>query len=418
MIAAIAAISLAIWIYLLIARGGFWRMREAAAPPLPGDAPPVTAVVPARNEAAVVAGAVASLAAQRYPGRFSIVLVDDSSDDGTAQIARDAAPGDALRVIGARPLPAGWTGKMWAVSEGVLAAGSPEYLLFTDADIVHSPGNVRDLVARARTGGYDLVSYMARLRCVSPAEQALIPAFVFFFFLLYPPAWIADPRRATAGAAGGCILIRRDALERIGGIERIRAEVIDDCALARAVKQSGGRVWLGLNGETLSVREYRSFAEIGRMIARTAFTQLGYSTWMLAGTVAGLALTYLAPPALTLLAPPGPARSMGAAAWFIMTALYLPALRYYRRPWFWAPLLPAISIFYMGATLSSAAAYWSGRGGMWKGRAAAGARRSFDRDPQSASFCRPSGASGRRRRACRPRSTTGRVSSDCPGERR
>jgi hopene-associated glycosyltransferase HpnB len=298
-------------------------------------------------------------------------LVDDASDDGTADAAQAAAPPGKLTVVTAAPLPANWTGKMWAVSQGVRAAGSPDYLLLTDADIVHPSQNVRDLIARARAGSYDLVSYMVRLRCVSAAEQALIPAFVFFFFLLYPPAWISDPKRKTSGAAGGCILIRREALERIGGIEHLRAEVIDDCALARAVKRAGGRVWLGLNGAATSIRPYGSFAEIGRMIARTAFTQLEYSTWLLAGTIAGLAITYLAPPAITLLVPPGAARAMGALAWLLMTATYLPAVRYYRQPWFWAPLLPAISIFYSCATLWSALAYWRGRGGMWKGRAAA-----------------------------------------------
>ena len=374
MTTALAALSLAIWIYLLTARGRFWRMTDPPPPPAPVPAPDVTAVVPARNEADVIADAVRSLAGQDYSGAFAIVVVDDSSDDGTAQTARDAAPAGALNIVTAAALPAGWTGKMWAVHQGVCAAGAAEYLLLTDADIVHPPGQVRELVARAQSGNYDLVSCMVRLRCVSPAEQALIPAFVFFFLLLYPPDWIADSRRATAGAAGGCILIRRIALERIGGIERIRAEVIDDCALARAVKRSGGRVWLGLNGEAVSIRPYGSFGEIGRMIARTAFTQLGYSPWLLAGTVAGLVVTYLAPPALTLLAPPGAARALGAAAWFLMTAIYLPAVRYYRRPWFWAPLLPAVTVFYLGATVWSAVAYWRGRGGMWKGRAAAASR--------------------------------------------
>jgi hopene-associated glycosyltransferase HpnB len=363
MIVVIAAAAFAIWTYLLLGRGGFWRMREPT--PAGNETASVVAVIPARNEAALVGAAIASLAAQA-----PIVLVDDASDDGTADAARAAAAPDALRVVAARPLPAGWTGKMWAVSEGVRAAGTPEYLLLTDADIVHAPRNIEGLVARARTGGYDLVSYMVRLRCRSFAEQALIPAFVFFFFLLYPPAWIADPRRTTAGAAGGCILIRRDALERIGGIERIRGEVIDDCALARAVTASGGRIWLGLSGATQSVREYRTFSEIFRMIARTAFTQLNYSAWKLLGTIAGLVLTYLVPPALTLLAPEGAGRSLGAAAWVIMTAMFWPAVHYYRRPWNWAPLLPAIAVFYLTATVWSAVAYWRGRGGMWKGRAA------------------------------------------------
>jgi hopene-associated glycosyltransferase HpnB len=308
-------------------------------------------------------------------GQARVIVVDDASSDGTGAIARAAG----AEVVAARPLPPGWTGKMWAVSEGVRAAGSAEYLLLTDADIVHPPENVAGLLARARSGGYDLVSYMVRLRCAALAEQALIPAFVFFFFLLYPPAWIADPRRKTAGAAGGCILIRREALERIGGIERIRAEVIDDCALAQAVKSSRGTVWLGLSGDTHSVREYRTFGEVGRMIARTAFTQLEYSPLLLAGTVAGLVLAYLAPPSLTLFAPQGAARAMAATAWIVMTAIYWPAVRYYGRPWFWAPLLPAVALFYLGATVWSAMAYWMGRGGMWKGRVAVSARRASPR---------------------------------------
>jgi hopene-associated glycosyltransferase HpnB len=361
-----AAASLAIWLCLLLARGGFWRMRPDVHQGVPhAPAPSVTAVVPARNEADVVGRAVNSLAAQRYPGVFRTILVDDGSQDGTAGIALQAAP--QLRVVTARPLPPGWTGKMWAVAEGVRAADS-EYLLLTDADIVHPPDHLAALVARAQEGGYDLVSYMVRLQCRSLAEQTLIPAFVFFFFLLYPPAWIRDPRRRTAGAAGGCILIRRAALERIGGIARIRRELIDDCALARAVKDSGGHVWLGLSDTAASIRPYRTFGEIGRMISRSAYTQLGYSPLVLAGVVAGLAVTYLAPPLLTLAGPGGAASGMGALAWLLMTAAYWPAVRYATRHWFWAPLLPAIALFYLGATLHSAFAHWRGRGGLWKGR--------------------------------------------------
>jgi hopene-associated glycosyltransferase HpnB len=250
----------------------------------------------------------------------------------------------------------------------VRAAATSDYLLLTDADIVHPPDHLAALVARAQEGDSDLVSYMVRLHCRSLAEQALIPAFVFFFFLLYPPAWIRHPRFRTAGAAGGCILVRRAALERIGGIARIRGELIDDCALARAVKGSGGRVWLGLGDTAASLRQYRTFGEIGRMISRTAYTQLGYSPLVLAGAVAGLAVTYLAPPLLTLAAPRG-AAGMGALAWLLMSAAYLPAVRYYRQHWFWAPLLPLIALFYLAATLHSAVAHWRGRGGMWKGRA-------------------------------------------------
>ena len=363
----IGAASLAIWLYLVLARGAFWRMRpDVRHPALQAPAPSVTAVVPARNEADVVGRAVGSLAAQQYPGEFHMILVDDASQDGTAGIALQAAP--QLRVVTARPLPTGWTGKMWAVAEGVRTAHS-EYLLLTDADIVHPPRHLAELVARAQEDGYDLVSYMVRLECRSLAEQALIPAFVFFFFLLYPPAWIRDRRFRTAGAAGGCILIRRAALERIGGMAHIRGELIDDCALARAVKDSGGRVWLGLSDTASSIRRYRTFGEIGHMISRTAFTQLGHSVCILIGTVAALAVTYLAPPLLTLAGPGGAASGMGAAAWLLMSATYWPAVRYSTRHWFWAPLLPLTALFYMGATLHSAFAHWRGRGGMWKGRA-------------------------------------------------
>lgn len=362
------AAAMAIWLYLLLGRGQFWRMREAAPPCLPpGGAPPVVAVIPARDEAPVVGRAIASLGQQKYPGEFHIVLSDDASDDGTALAARESAlqsgRAERLTVIRADLLPDGWTGKMWAVAEGVQAADRlhPEYLLLTDADIVHAPDNLAGLVARAQSGGYALVSYMVKLECRTLAEQALLPAFVFFFFMLYPPSH-------GTGAAGGCILIRRDALERMGGIWRIRGELIDDCALARAVRQSGGRVWMGLSSATCSIRAYTAFGQIGRMISRTAFTQLRHSALLLAGTVLGLAVTFLAPPLLTLLGPHGAASGMGAMAWLLMCVAYYPALRFYQRPWFWAPLLPAIALFYLAATVYSAVAYWSGTGVLWKGR--------------------------------------------------
>jgi hopene-associated glycosyltransferase HpnB len=240
-----------IWIYLLLGRGGFWRMRDAAPEgALPAVAPGVVAVIPARNEARVVARAIGSLARQRYPGEFHMVLVDDDSADGTAEAARGAAPPGLLEVVPAGRAPEGWTGKLWAASEGIRAAQrfQAEYLLLTDADIVHPPENLSALVARAGSCGYDMVSFMATLECRTFAERALIPAFVFFFFMLYPPG--------TAAAAGGCILIRREMLERVGGLAAIRGQVIDDCALARAVRRQGGRVWLGLSAATRSVRGY------------------------------------------------------------------------------------------------------------------------------------------------------------------
>ena len=360
---AVAAVSVAAWLFLLLFRGRFWAFREEAAPPLTGSAPSVCAVVPARNEAEGVGQAIASLATQNYPGDFRIVLVDDNSDDGTAEIAREAAGASGrLTVLPGRPLAEGWSGKLWAVSQGVDAAPGCDYLLFTDADIVHTQESLAGLVARAKSG-YDLVSYMATLRCESAAEKLLIPAFVFFFFLLYPPAWIRDPRRAMAGAAGGCILVRREALARAGGIARIRGELIDDCALARAVKSSGGRVWLGLSGTAASIREYRNLGSVGAMISRTAFNQLGYSALLLAGTIAGLGLIFLAPVALAFRG-----SFVAISAWALLSIAYAPAVRFYRLGVWRAPLLPAAAAIYMWYTLVSAFQYWRGEGGRWKGR--------------------------------------------------
>lgn len=362
-----AGAALVAWLYLLLARGGFWRMRAAELPKLlPSPAPAVGVVIPARNEAAVIGRALASLAAQEYPAPVPIVVVDDESSDGTADLARSAASG-RVTIIRSAPLPAGWSGKLWAVAQGVEQAKSfsPEFLLLTDADIVHPPENLASLVTQA-AGGYDVVSLMVKLRCETLAERALIPAFVFFFFMLYPPAWIRDPRHATAGAAGGCLLVRREMLDSIGGIGHIRSSLIDDCALARAVKQAGGRVWLGLSADASSLRIYRSFADIGRMISRTAFTQLRYSSLALLGTLAALTIIFLIPPAAAL-----QGSRIGIAAWVLLSAAYIPVLRFYRRSPLWAPLLPLAAAFYMAATFHSAWMYWRGAGGAWKGRAQA-----------------------------------------------
>ncbi|HKU21064.1 MAG TPA: glycosyltransferase, partial [Terriglobales bacterium] len=303
-----------------------------------------------------------------------IFLVDDSSSDGTAQIARQAAASmgklASLTVLQGQPLPPGWSGKLWAVSQGVAAARdfAPDFVLLSDADIVHSPATIPSLRDLAERGGYDLVSFMVKLHCRGLAEKLLIPAFVFFFFKLYPPAWIADSRRAAAGAAGGCLLIRPQALARAGGMEAIRGEIIDDCALARAVKRSGGRVWLGLTEESASIRPYGSFAEIGGMISRSAFNQLHHSVLLLVGAVVGLAVTYLIPPALLFSRHFAPV-ALGAMGWAAMTAAYLPMVRFYRLNPLWALTLPLAALFYMGATLHSAVKFWLGRGGEWKGRA-------------------------------------------------
>jgi hopene-associated glycosyltransferase HpnB len=347
---------LSIWIYLLGARGRFWRMRENPVANGPVSAR-VVAIIPARNEVDSIGAAVESLAKQEFAGDFHIVVVDDHSGDGTAERARRAARAEQITVIPAPPLVPGWSGKLSAVAEGVRFAArfDPDYLLLTDADIVHGPRKLSELVARVQPG-YDLVSYMATLRCESLAERALIPAFVFFFFMLYPPAW-------GTGAAGGCMLIGREMLERIGGIACIRGDWIDDCALAREVRRHGGRVWLGLSAETRSIREYGAFTEIGSMISRSAFAQLRYSTLLLIGAALGLLLTFVAPPALALTG-----SWWGAAAWALMSILYVPALRFYGVSVLWAPLLPLVALFYLGATVHSAVMHWRGRGGLWKGR--------------------------------------------------
>jgi hopene-associated glycosyltransferase HpnB len=333
----------------------------------------VAVVVPARDEAAVIAQSVQSLLQQAYGGPLHILVVDDGSSDETVRVACEVASrtgrADALTVIDGQPVPAGWSGKVWALEQGVKRARElhPQFLLFTDADVVHAPESVASLVGLAEREGYDLASFMVKLRCQTAAEKLLIPAFVFFFLKLYPPAWIADPARGTAGAAGGCLLIRPEALDRAGGLAAIRGEIIDDCALARAVKKTVGRVWLGLTPATASIRQYGSPAAIGRMISRTAFNQLQHSTLLLLGALTGMLLTYALPPALVASGRPGPA-ALGALAWGAMTAAYLPMVRFYGLVWWWALLLPLAAHFYMGATVHSAVQYWAGRGGEWKGR--------------------------------------------------
>jgi hopene-associated glycosyltransferase HpnB len=346
------------WLYLTFGQGQFWRVRPAI---LPAAAPQrkyrVVAVIPARDEAPTIGITVRSLTQQTD----SVIVVDDNSSDRTGDVAREAG----ATVVSGQPLPPGWTGKMWALSQGVEAAlaSRPDFLLFTDADIVHADDSVPSLVAKAESAERDLVSVMVRLRCQSTAERFLIPAFVFFFFQLYPPSWTASRGRSTAGAAGGCVLIRPDALGRAGGIEAIRAELIDDCALANAVKRSGGSLWLGLADMTRSLRPYPRFADIRHMIRRTAFTQLRYSAPMLLGTVLGLAFLYLLPVAAALAGIPA-----GLVAWALMAAIYVPMARFYGQPVLSGLLLPAVAAFYMVATVESAVRYWTGRGGNWKGR--------------------------------------------------
>jgi cellulose synthase/poly-beta-1,6-N-acetylglucosamine synthase-like glycosyltransferase len=391
----------------------FWRVSEfdddLAKHEPPRTWPSVTAIVPARNEADAIRQTVTSLLQQNYPGALSIVVVDDHSEDATAHIARQAASELAaaeaqIQIHSAAPLPPGWTGKLWALNEGLSQSlsgtaifgcspttsllpgpihmnrtaendastpnSAPTYYWFTDADIIHAPDTLQRLVARAECNHLDLTSLMVLLHAKTLPEHALIPTFLFFFLKLYPPRWIANPRASTAGAAGGCILLRSEALRRIGGLAAIRSELIDDCALALAIKHSNGRIWMGLTRASSSLRAYTAFPEIRDMIARTAFTQLRYSPFLLFGTLLAMFLTYLSPIALLFAPAPAP-RIIAASALLLMTLLYLPTTRFYRQSPAWALALPLTALLYSYATLISAARYYLGRGAQWKGRSQA-----------------------------------------------
>ena len=376
----LAALSLSVWIVLTFFRGGFWLTRlfddDLIAHPAPAEWPRIVAVLPARDEAETIGCAMESLARQDYAGELRIVVVDDHSEDGTGELARRAAEslgaGGRVTVLAAAPLQTGWTGKLWAMQQGVehAAGAAPEYFWLTDADIVHAPDTLSRLVSRAEIERLDLTSLMVLLQAKTFPEKLLIPPFLYFFLKLYPPAWIASPKSRTAGAAGGCVLLRSATLGRIGGIASIRQEVIDDCALARAVKRGGGRLWMGLTRKSVSLRSYETFGEIRDLIARTAYTQLHYSAVLLLGTVIGMLLTYLVPVVLAFHAQPLVWR-VSLAAWLLMIITYLPTLRFYGRSPLWAPLLPLSAAFYSYATVLSAVRYWLGRGGQWKGRAQA-----------------------------------------------
>jgi cellulose synthase/poly-beta-1,6-N-acetylglucosamine synthase-like glycosyltransferase len=424
----IALVALTIWLYLFLARGNFWNLRpfddDEAAHPAPPTWPTVTAIIPARNEAETIAQTIASITQQNYPGKFSIVLVDDHSEDTTAKLAQESAQANhansnavrELTILAAPPLQSGWTGKLSALNAGIqfaldpmpeesppstqnapstqdlsfrgqrgicFSSASPQnsthelptYLWFTDADIVHAPDTLTRLVSRAERHNLDLASLMVLLRAQTLPERFLIPPFLFFFLMLYPPRKIASSKSRVAGAAGGCILLRRDALDRIGGLAVIRSEVIDDCALARAVKRSrpeGQRanVWMGVTHKSRSLRAYTTFTEIRDMIARTAFTQLRYSALLLIGTLLGLAITYLAPIAL-LFAHDTLTRVIALATWLVMSLLFLPTVRFYRISTHWSATLPAAAAFYAAATFLSAIRYWTNRGAQWKGRSQA-----------------------------------------------
>jgi hopene-associated glycosyltransferase HpnB len=398
------AVSAAAWVYLVAAHGGFWRTgqrlpsrpRKATSTAGHDQWPAVVAVVPARNEADSLPGTLPALLAQEYPGQFRVFLVDDGSDDGTADVAAELGEkaardgGAPLTVVPGRPRPDGWAGKVWAMAQGLVAATSgtsapttprPGYVLFTDADIAWAPTALRDLVQAAEDDDRALVSQMALLRAETAWERVIVPAFVYFFAQLYPFRKVGNPRSRTAAAAGGCMLVRTEALERAGGLEPMRGALIDDVALGTLLKRNGNRIWLGLSTDIRSDRPYPSLASLWHMIARSAYVQLRYNPALLAGTLAGLLLLYAVPPAGVIaaliavgLGGTGAATAVtgiaGLLGWALMTASYLPMLRFYRLSPLRAPALPLIALLYAAMTADSARRHYSGRAVSWRGRAA------------------------------------------------
>ncbi|MGW3405288.1 glycosyltransferase [Streptomyces zhihengii] len=384
----IATASLVTWCFLLFGRGFYWRTDQR----LPGYGEParwpdVVVVVPARDEAEVLALSLPSLLRQDYPGRAEIVLVDDNSGDGTGELARSLAArhgGLPLTVSAPGEPEPGWTGKLWALRHGIALAGArdPEFLLLTDADIAHQPDSLRALVAAAGPAGqaprrghggdaYDMVSLMARLRVAGGWERLVVPAFVYFFAQLYPFRWINGSARGTAAAAGGCVLVRTEAARRAGVPESIRQALIDDVALARAVRREGGRLWLGLADRVTSVRPYPRLRDLWAMVSRSAYAQLRHSPVLLAGTVAGLLLVYVVPPVVLtagLLGGDPAAAWAGGLAWAVMAGTFGPVLRYYGEPLRMAPLLPFTAVLYLLMTVDSAVRHHRGAGAAWKGR--------------------------------------------------
>lgn len=372
-------LSLLIWIYLILFRGQFWRTDQRLdSAGLVSPIPAVSVVIPARNEADLLPITVRSLLTQDYPGTLNLILVDDHSTDGTSEVAKTIATElncvDRLHILAAEPLPPGWTGKLWALDQGIQKAMQvqSDYILLSDADIEHDPTNLQKLVSKAVNDDRELVSLMVRLRCDSFWEKFLIPAFVFFFAKLYPFRWSNDPQRSIAAAAGGCSLIRREALVRIGGVSAIRQALIDDCALADAIKSSGShRIWLGLTSETKSLRPYDSLETIWSMVARTAYTQLNYSPLLLIGTLLGMLIVYIVPIVAVIVGVVGGdffVGLIGLLTYLLMTLSYFPMIQFYRCSLGFVFSLPTIAALYTLMTLDSAYQHWRGKGGAWKGR--------------------------------------------------
>ena len=371
---ALGFICVAVWIYLIFGRGGFWRsdITDAAYPARDvGRWPAVAVVIPARNESEFIGASVQSLVRQNYPGPLTIFVVDDDSSDDTAAVATRAAamaPERQVNVIRGQGPARGWTGKLWALKQGIAAAETsrPDYLLLTDADIVHTTDTVAWLVAQSLAGEYVLVSLMAKLRCASLAERSHVPAFIYFFQMLFPFSVVNRSHSGVAAAAGGCMLVRREALERAGGIASIRNALIDDCSLAAKLK-TVGPIWLGLTERVQSVRPYETLSDVRQMISRSAYAQLRYSPLLLALTTIGLLLTFVAPPMLAIFAADLP-RFLGLAVWLAMAMSFVPMLRFYRLSPLWGLALPGIASLYLYYTLNSAYQYLRRRGGQWKGR--------------------------------------------------
>lgn len=379
----IVGLSLAIWLFLLLFWGNFWRADQRIADDTnqietyPEIYPTVWAVVPARDEAEAIALSLTSLLSQNYSGKFSVVLVDDNSSDRTREIAQARADKlgkrENLKIIAGQPLAEGWKGKLWAMQQGIeyAQAQAPDYILFTDADIKHDPDNLTQLVTKAETENLDLVSLMVLLRCQSFWEKLLIPAFVFFFQKLYPFPWVNNPNKSMAAAAGGCVLISNQALSSIGGIAAIKDALIDDCSLAQAVKSQGNNIWLGLSQTTISLRGYDSLTVIWKTIARTAYTQLNYSPLLLTGTLIGMTLVYLVAPIyliVGILTNNWLVVAICTLTWLLMTCAYIPTIKLYKLSIIWALWLSAIAFLYTLMTIDSAVKYYQGKGGAWKGR--------------------------------------------------
>ena len=390
---ALLTLSLLIWVVLIVLWGQFWRCdQRLQSVGISGDAdtlPRIAVVMPARNEAEVIETSVRSLLNQDYPGVLSITVVDDQSEDGTAELVTRLAestldhPSRSLQVMTGQPLPSGWTGKLWALEQGtqqVIATQNPDFIWLSDADIAHAPHSLSQLVEKAQSQDLALVSLMVHLRCQSIWEKLLIPAFIFFFQKLYPFPWVNDPQRSMAAAAGGCILLKRSALQRIGGIGALREALIDDCTLAQKVKRGEGRpftpIWLGLSEETVSLRAYNDLESIWTMVARTAYTQLNYSPALLVGTIVGMGLVYLVAPVGVVyggITQQWALLGLGGLVWGLMTIAYAPTVKLYRLSGVWAVALPGIAFLYSLMTLDSARRHWMGKGGAWKGRVYSGA---------------------------------------------